>query len=79
MFEATITPDTYPSIDILVWTSEGGITVARDSYIFQRNVPLNVQFLKLLEITELTTDAFLINKVDSGAPRAPSTIAKRIW
>ena len=64
MFQATITPDTYPSINFLVWTSEGDITVAIDSYIFQRNVPLNVQCLKLLEMTELTTDAFLINKVD---------------
>ena len=28
MFQATITPDTYLSMDILVWTPEGDITVA---------------------------------------------------
>ena len=64
MFQATITPDTYLSMDILVWTPEGDITVARDAYIFQRNVPLNVQCLKVLVVTE-STDAFLINKVDN--------------
>ncbi|XP_068759739.1 ankyrin repeat domain-containing protein 50-like [Montipora capricornis] len=64
MFKAKINPDTYLIMDILVWTSEGDITVARDACIFQRNVPLNVQCLKLLVVTE-STDAFLINKVDN--------------
>ncbi|XP_068694789.1 uncharacterized protein [Montipora foliosa] len=63
MFQAAISPDIYPSVDILVWTSEGDITVATDSYMFKRNVPLNAQCLKLLQITESTNDV-LINKVD---------------
>ena len=54
-----------PSLDIFVWSSKGDLSVSTDSGIFQREVPLHVQCLKLIEITK-AAHAFLINKVDKN-------------
>ena len=59
IFEAMINP----LFDIVVWSSKGDITVSRESGIFQREVPLHVQCLKMIEITK-STHAFLIDKAD---------------
>ena len=53
----------YPNKDIFLWSSQGDTTVSRESGVFQREVPLHVQCLKLIKITKSTHD-FLINKAD---------------
>ena len=53
----------FNNISVLSWSSEGDLTVAFDSHIINRNVPLNFQCLKLLEIAK-SADASYINKVD---------------
>ena len=55
--------------DIFIWSSKGDVTVASDTEILSRNVPLNFQCLKLLEITK-STDASYINKVDDNGRTA---------
>ena len=59
IFEGFISPPP----DIFVWSSNGDITVSRESGIIQRKVPLHIQCLKLIEITK-STHALLINKAD---------------
>ena len=58
-----------PSLDLVVWSSEGDITVSKESGIFQREVPLNVQCLKLIVITK-SKHALLIDKVDNNGRTA---------
>ena len=65
IFKGTINPFS----GIYVWSSREDITVSRESGIFQRQVPLHVQCLKLIEITK-SKHAFLIDKVDENGRTA---------
>ena len=60
---------------IIVWGLRGDFTFAQDSKLIRRQVPLNFQCLKLLELTE-STDASLINQVDENGTTALHLAAK---
>ncbi len=59
----------YGSSLTTIWSLEGDFTIASDSHILRRTVPLNVQCLKLLEIIE-STDYSYIDKVDKNGRTA---------
>ena len=63
MFQMSAMFDALPSMNIFIWTAEGDFTVAHDSGIVERQVVINFQCLKLLEIEKLADDIY-INKVD---------------
>ena len=50
--------DTLPSMNIFIWTPQGDFTLAHDSGI-RRQVPINFQCLKLLEIAKLADDIYI--------------------
>ena len=60
---------------IIVWGLRGDFTFAQDSKLIRRQVPLNFQCLKLLELTE-STDASFINQVDENGTTALHLAAK---
>ena len=60
---------------IIVWGLRGDFTFAQDSKPVRRQVPLNFQCLKLLELTE-STDASFINQVDENGTTALHLAAK---
>ena len=60
---------------ILFWGSRGDFTFAEDAKPIRRQVPLNFQCLKLLELTE-STDVSFINQVDENGTTALHLAAK---
>ena len=67
-FQTTTVFDTSPSMNIFIWTPEGDFTLAHDSGI-RRQVPINFQCLKLLEIVKLADDIY-IDKSDKKSRTA---------
>lgn len=69
MFRTTTFDEPYGPSFTTIWSLEGDVTVATDSRILRRTVPLNFQCLKLLEITKSTDDSY-INKMDKNGRTA---------
>ena len=63
--------------DTFIWGSEGDVTVAHDSHILGRVVPLSFQCLKLLEVIKTAgAPTSYVNKVDSRGRTALHLAAK---
>ncbi|KAL9988026.1 hypothetical protein ACROYT_G002423 [Oculina patagonica] len=69
MFRTTTFDEPYGPSFITIWSLEGDVTVATDSRILSRTVPLNFQCLKLLEIIKSADDSY-INKMDKNGRTA---------